>query len=120
MNKLLVLVVACSGLWMSEGNCVAEVPPTLDQLKEQLEGQHTAAEHSPQSSTFSFVIAQLQEFFGVHLVDVPASNANRRVQELLNTSEGPCPSRCEWDRHIWLPPDTSAHPTPERVHGGIQ
>jgi hypothetical protein len=52
------------------------------------------------------------------LINIYSSDPNRRVQELLNTSEDLRQIEYEWER-IWFT-DQPSHLTPERVHGGIQ
>jgi hypothetical protein len=47
-----------------------------------------------------------------------SSDPNRRIVELLNTSEDLRAIEYEWER-IWFT-DQPSHLTPERVHGGIQ
>jgi hypothetical protein len=47
-----------------------------------------------------------------------SSDPNRRIHELLNTSEDLRQIEYEWER-IWFT-DQPSHMTPERVHGGIQ
>ena len=47
-----------------------------------------------------------------------SSDPNRRIHELLNTSEDYRQLEYEWER-IWFT-DEPSHMTPERVHGGIQ
>jgi hypothetical protein len=52
------------------------------------------------------------------LINTYSSDPNRRVHELLNTSEDLRQIEYEWER-IWFT-DQPSHMTPERVHGGIQ
>jgi hypothetical protein len=52
------------------------------------------------------------------LLNIYSSNPNRRMNELLNTSEDLRQIEYEWER-IWFT-DQPSHMTPERVHGGIQ
>lgn len=52
------------------------------------------------------------------LINIYSSNPNRRMRELLNTSEDLRQIEYEWER-IWFT-DQPSHMTPERVHGGIQ
>ncbi len=52
------------------------------------------------------------------LIDIYSSDPNRRVNELLTTSEDLRQIEYEWER-IWFT-DQPSHMTPERVHGGIQ
>jgi hypothetical protein len=52
------------------------------------------------------------------LINIYSSNPNRRMRELLNTSEDLRQIEYEWER-IWFT-DEPSHMTPERVHGGIQ
>jgi hypothetical protein len=52
------------------------------------------------------------------LINIYSSNPNRRMKELLNTSEDLRTLEYEWER-IWFT-DEPSHLTPERVHGGIQ
>jgi hypothetical protein len=52
------------------------------------------------------------------LLNIYSSNPNRRIRELLNTSEDLRQIEYEWER-IWFT-DQPSHMTPERVHGGIQ
>jgi hypothetical protein len=47
-----------------------------------------------------------------------SGDPNRRIHELLNTSEDLRQIEYEWER-IWFT-DEPSHMTPERVHGGIQ
>jgi hypothetical protein len=51
-------------------------------------------------------------------LNIYSSDPNRRVNELLNTSEDLRQIEYEWER-IWFV-DQPSHLTPERVHGGIQ
>lgn len=51
-------------------------------------------------------------------INIYSSDPNRRVQELLNTSEDLRQIEYEWER-IWFT-DQPSHLTPERTHGGIQ
>jgi hypothetical protein len=52
------------------------------------------------------------------LLNIYSSNPNRRMRELMNTSEDLRTMEYEWER-IWFT-DEPSHLTPERVHGGIQ
>jgi hypothetical protein len=52
------------------------------------------------------------------LLNIYSSDPNRRMNELLNTSEDLRQIEYEWER-IWFT-DEPSHLTPERVHGGIQ
>jgi hypothetical protein len=52
------------------------------------------------------------------LLNIYSSNPNRRIRELLFTSEDLRQIEYEWER-IWFT-DQPSHMTPERVHGGIQ
>lgn len=52
------------------------------------------------------------------LINIYSSNPNRRMAELINTSEDLRQIEYEWER-IWFT-DQPSHLTPERVHGGIQ
>lgn len=52
------------------------------------------------------------------LLNIYSSDPNRRMRELLNTSEDLRQIEYEWER-IWFT-DQPSHMTPERVHGGIQ
>jgi hypothetical protein len=52
------------------------------------------------------------------LLNIYSSDPNRRMHELLNTSEDLRQIEYEWER-IWFT-DQPSHMTPERVHGGIQ
>jgi hypothetical protein len=52
------------------------------------------------------------------LLNIYSSDPNRRMHELLNTSEDLRQIEYEWER-IWFT-DEPSHLTPERVHGGIQ
>lgn len=52
------------------------------------------------------------------LLNIYSSDPNRRIHELLNTSEDLRQIEYEWER-IWFT-DEPSHMTPERVHGGIQ
>lgn len=52
------------------------------------------------------------------LLNIYSSDPNRRMRELLNTSEDIRQIEYEWER-IWFT-DQPSHMTPERVHGGIQ
>lgn len=51
-------------------------------------------------------------------INIYSSDPNRRMHELLNTSEDLRQIEYEWER-IWFT-DEPSHMTPERVHGGIQ
>jgi hypothetical protein len=51
-------------------------------------------------------------------INIYSSDPNRRMHELLNTSEDLRQIEYEWER-IWFT-DEPSHLTPERVHGGIQ
>jgi hypothetical protein len=50
-------------------------------------------------------------------INIYSSNPNRRMNELINTSEDLRQIEYEWER-IWFT-DQPSHLTPERVHGGI-
>ena len=52
------------------------------------------------------------------LINIYSGDPNRRMVELLNTSEDLRQIEYEWER-IWFT-DQPSHLTPERVHGGIQ
>ena len=52
------------------------------------------------------------------LLNIYSSDPNRRMNELLNTSEDFRAIEYEWER-IWFT-DQPSHMTPERTHGGIQ
>jgi hypothetical protein len=52
------------------------------------------------------------------LINIYSADPNRRMDELLNTSEDLRQIENEWER-IWFT-DQPSHMTPERVHGGIQ
>jgi hypothetical protein len=52
------------------------------------------------------------------LLNIYSSNPNRRMAELINTSEDLRQIEYEWER-IWFT-DQPSHLTPERVHGGVQ
>jgi hypothetical protein len=52
------------------------------------------------------------------LLNIYSSNPNRRIAELINTSEDLRQIEYEWER-IWFT-DQPSHLTPERVHGGVQ
>ena len=52
------------------------------------------------------------------LINIYSSDPNRRMREILNTSEDMRQIEYEWER-IWFT-DEPSHMTPERVHGGIQ
>lgn len=51
-------------------------------------------------------------------IPIYSSDPNRRILELLNTSEDLRQIEYEWER-IWFT-DQPSHLTPERVHGGVQ
>jgi hypothetical protein len=51
------------------------------------------------------------------LLNIYSSNPNRRISELLNTSEDLRQIEYEWER-IWFT-DQPSHLTPQRVHGGV-
>lgn len=51
-------------------------------------------------------------------LNIYSSDPNRRMHELMNTSEDMRQIQYEWER-IWFT-DEPSHMTPERVHGGIQ
>jgi hypothetical protein len=51
------------------------------------------------------------------LVNIWSADPNRRMQQLLNVSEGLRQIQDEWDR-FWFT-DQPSHLTPIRVHGGI-
>jgi hypothetical protein len=51
-------------------------------------------------------------------LNIYSSNPNRRIVELLNTSEDLRQIEAEWER-IWFT-DQPSHLTYDRVHGGIQ
>ena len=51
-------------------------------------------------------------------LNIYSSDPNRRILELLNTSEDLRQIEYEWER-IWFT-DQPSHLTPERVHGGVQ
>ncbi len=52
------------------------------------------------------------------LLNIYSSDPNRRIQELLNTSEDLRQIEYEWER-IWFT-DQPSHMNPQRIHGGIQ
>lgn len=52
------------------------------------------------------------------LIPIYLSDPNRRMGELINTSEDLRQIQNEWER-IWFT-DQPSHLTPERIHGGIQ
>jgi hypothetical protein len=52
------------------------------------------------------------------LINIYSSDPNRRILELLNTSEDLRQIEYEWER-IWFT-DHPSHLTPERVDGAIQ
>jgi hypothetical protein len=51
-------------------------------------------------------------------LNIYSSDPNRRMRQLLNTSEDLRQIENEWDR-IWFT-DHPSHMTPERIDGGIQ
>jgi hypothetical protein len=51
-------------------------------------------------------------------INIYSADPNKRMVELLNTSEDLRQIENEWER-IWFV-DQPSHLTPERVHGGIQ
>lgn len=51
------------------------------------------------------------------LINPYSSNSNRRMNQLLNTSEDLRQIEYEWER-IWFT-DQPSHLTPQRVHGGV-
>lgn len=51
------------------------------------------------------------------LINPYSSNPNRRMNQLLNTSEDLRQIEYEWER-IWFT-DQPSHLTPQRVHGGV-
>lgn len=51
------------------------------------------------------------------LINIYSSNPNRRMNQLLNTSEDLRQIEYEWER-IWFT-DQPSHLTPQRVHGGV-
>lgn len=51
-------------------------------------------------------------------IPIYSSDPNRRMNELLNTSEDLRQIENEWER-IWFT-DQPSHLTPDRVHGGIE
>lgn len=51
-------------------------------------------------------------------INIYSSDPNRRMHELLNTSEDLRQIESEWER-IWFT-DQPSHLTPERIHGGIE
>lgn len=51
------------------------------------------------------------------ILNIYSSDPNRRMQQMLNISEGLRQIEDEWDR-IWFT-DQPSHLTPIRVHGGI-
>jgi hypothetical protein len=51
------------------------------------------------------------------ILNIYSSDPNRRMQQLLNISEGLRQIEDEWDR-FWFT-DQPSHLTPIRVHGGI-
>ena len=51
-------------------------------------------------------------------LNIYSSDPNRRMHELINTSEDMRQIEYEWER-IWFV-DEPSHMTPERVHGGIE
>lgn len=51
-------------------------------------------------------------------IPIYSSDPNRRMNELLNTSEDLRQIENEWER-IWFT-DQPSHLTPERTHGGIE
>ena len=52
------------------------------------------------------------------LLNIYSSDPNRRMAELINTSEDLRQIQYEWER-IWFT-DQPSHLTAERIHGGIQ
>ena len=52
------------------------------------------------------------------LINIYSSDPNRRMAELINTSEDLRQIQYEWER-IWFT-DQPSHLTAERIHGGIQ
>jgi hypothetical protein len=66
------------------------------------------------------LIAILMPGFGSTgcLINLYSSNPNRRISELLVTSENLRQIEYEWER-IWFT-DEPSHLTPERINGGIQ
>ena len=52
------------------------------------------------------------------LINIYSSNPNRRMRELLNTSEDLRQIEYEWER-IWFT-DQPSHMTYDRIHGGIE
>jgi len=51
------------------------------------------------------------------ILNIYSSDPNRRMQQMLNISEGLRQIQDEWDR-FWFT-DQPSHLTPIRVHGGI-
>ena len=51
-------------------------------------------------------------------LNIYSSDPNRRMHELLNSSEDLRQIEYEWER-IWFT-DQPSHLTPDRVHGGVQ
>lgn len=51
------------------------------------------------------------------LINPYSSNPNRRINQLLNTSEDLRQIEYEWER-IWFT-DQPSHLSPQRVHGGV-
>ena len=62
--------------------------------------------------TVRFVVTNAGCFINIY-----SSDPNRRIVELLNTSEDLRQIEYEWER-IWFN-DQPSHLTPERIHGGV-
>ena len=67
---------------------------------------------------FSLAVAGLVLSNSGCLLNIYSSDPNRRMRQLLNTSEDLRQIENEWSR-IWFT-DQPSHMTPERIHGGIQ
>jgi hypothetical protein len=92
-----------------------EAAGELAGLKKLVEGRYATAEHLLHSELVRVPKARGK---GKGLLNVYSSDPNRRIQELINTSEDLPQIQREWER-IWIT-DPPSHLTPERVHGGIQ
>lgn len=85
----------------------------LDRRLKKLEAKPAAAETT--GTGWQEILRALREQL---FADFDSDDANRRMRELLNTSNDLRDIEREWES-IWFT-DQPSHLTPERVHGGIQ
>ena len=69
-------------------------------------------------AALTLVLALMASWVFCGFINIYSADPNKRMVELLNTSEDLRQIENEWER-IWFV-DQPSHLTPERVHGGIQ